>query len=481
MNRLAALLITVVSLLVPAAASAHPLGNFTVNQYARVEVAPDRVGVFFVLDQAEIPTFKLVQRYDADGDGTIAGAELTAARDALVGEIAPKLRLTVDGTPAPLSRESATLAFPTGQAGLRTTRLELHLRATGAVVDARTTIGYSTTFATDRIGWREVVVARAAGAAIESASTGTVDRTNALRSYPKDLLTSPLDVTTATFVARPGDGGLGVASVKTDGNVASAKAGKDASGFAALLDSTQHLSLGVALLALLLAMGWGAIHALSPGHGKTMVAAYLAGTRGSARHAFALGATVTITHTSSVFLLGFVTLSLSQFILPEDLFPWLNLVSGLMVLSLGGFAIRDRLRRRRATGSVAAHDHSHSHDHGHAHDHGHSHAAPSDLSWRSLIALGISGGIIPCPSALVVLLSAIAIHRVAFGMLLIVAFSFGLAAVISGIGLAVLYARRLFARVPSSGRFVDALPVVSALVITVLGVVLTVRALPGIG
>ena len=216
-----------------------------------------------------------------------------------------------------------------------------------------------------------------------------------------------------------------------------------------------------------------------------------------------LGATVTITHTAGVFALGIVTLSLSQFIVPEQLYPWLNLASGVMVAGIGAFAIRDRLKRwlraahPRTTGEEAAHGHAHDHghdhathdhghdhavhDHGHDHGHGHSHEVPDELSMRSLVALGVSGGLLPCPSALVVLLSAIALHRLAFGLALIVAFSFGLASVISGIGLAVLYARKLFTRLPSDhGRIVQALPVASAVIITALGLVLTARSLPGV-
>ena len=274
--------------------------------------------------------------------------------------------------------------------------------------------------------------------------------------------------------------------------------GRDHTGgrLESLVDPSQPLTVGFVLVALLVAMGWGALHALTPGHGKTMVAAYLAGSRGTARHAFALGATVTVAHTATVFALGFVTLTLSEFILPEQLYPWLNLVSGVLVLALGLAAIRQRLGgylRGRAAARAAAHEHhhghghdhghAHSHDHGHAHDHGehgHSHAPPDQLSWRSLLALGVSGGMIPCPSALVLLLGAIALDRTAFGVVLVCAFSLGLAGVVSGIGLAVLYARRLFTRIPSSGRAIRGLPVASAAIITILGLVLTLRALPGL-
>jgi ABC-type nickel/cobalt efflux system permease component RcnA len=285
--------------------------------------------------------------------------------------------------------------------------------------------------------------------------------------------------------------------------VVATSSAKSDGGFVSLIENGGQLSLWGAIVALALAMVFGMFHALTPGHGKTMVAAYLAGTRGQARHALILGGTVTITHTAGVFALGIVTLSLSQFIVPDQLYPWLNLASGVMVVGIGAFAIRDRLRRwvrsARPRRGAAPHDHGHAHDHGHdhaapvpaahdhAHDHGHdhghghSHSAPEELSLRSLVALGVSGGMLPCPSALVVLLSAIALHRLAFGLALIVAFSFGLASVISGIGLAVLYARKLFTRLPSDhGRVVQVLPVASAVIITALGVILTARSLPGV-
>jgi ABC-type nickel/cobalt efflux system permease component RcnA len=219
---------------------------------------------------------------------------------------------------------------------------------------------------------------------------------------------------------------------------------------------------------MLAAFAWGAIHALSPGHGKTMVAAYLVGTRGTARHAVALGATVTITHTIGVFALGVVTLLLSQFILPEQLYPWLNLASGLMVVGIGATVLRKRVHSARRT----ADRHSHHH-----HDH---HSADGGLRTADLIAMGASAGLIPCPSALVVLLGAISQHQVALGLLLITMFSLGLAGTLTGLGLAVVYARRLTTRLNVSGRLVTALPAVSALVIVGAGCLLTAHAVPQI-
>jgi nickel/cobalt transporter (NicO) family protein len=221
-------------------------------------------------------------------------------------------------------------------------------------------------------------------------------------------------------------------------------------------------------------MGWGAVHALSPGHGKAMVAAYLVGTRGTPRHAVALGIAVTVTHTIGVFALGFVTLALSQYVLPEDLYPWLNLASGLLVVGIGAAVLRARIRNK---GHGHHHHGHHHHDHSHSHDH--------TVTKRSLIGMGAAAGLIPCPSALVVLLGAISQHEVALGLLLIVAFSFGLAGTLTALGLTVVYARKLIPRlsVPHSGlgaRLATALPAASAVVIVGVGCLLTVNALPGL-
>src|SRR5207244_2734857 len=201
----------------------------------------------------------------------------------------------------------------------------------------------------------------------------------------------------------------------------------------------------------------------SPGHGKTIITAYLVGRRGRPRHAALLGLIVTITHTVGVFALGIVTLMLSRFIVPEQLYPWLNLISGLLVVVIGASVLRSRWRQR-----------SHHHDHHHQH---HEH----ELSRRSLLAVGISGGLLPCPSALVVLLAAISLHRVGFGMLLVVAFSAGLALTITGIGLAAVLARGVFRRLSFEGRLLSLLPTASALVILAVGLGMTLHALPKVG
>ena len=221
-------------------------------------------------------------------------------------------------------------------------------------------------------------------------------------------------------------------------------------------------------------MFWGAAHALTPGHGKAMVAAYLVGTRGKPRHAFMLGGTVTAAHTAGVFAIGFVTLALSQFIVPEQLYPWLTLASGLLVVAVGIGVLRQRLRARHG-------DDHHHHDHDHdgttttATSHHHHHHDDDALTSKGILGVGIAAGLLPCPSALVVLLSAIALHRVGLGLALIVAFSVGLAATITAIGLVAVLARRAFGRLSLDGPVVRALPAVSAALILAVGVVITAQ------
>jgi ABC-type nickel/cobalt efflux system permease component RcnA len=230
--------------------------------------------------------------------------------------------------------------------------------------------------------------------------------------------------------------------------------------------------VGFVLVALLVAFFWGAAHAFSPGHGKSIVAAYLVGARGTPRHAVLLGLTVTVTHTIGVFALGLVTLSLSQLIVPEQLYPWLNLVSALLIVAVGLSVLRWRYREWHHS---RAHEHGHAHHH--HHHHGHDHPDPA-LGLKRLLGVGISGGIIPCPTALVVLLAAISLHRVGYGLVLILAFSFGLAAAMTGIGLVAVTAKRVFRRVDFESRLVRLLPAVSALVVLGLGLAMTARALP---
>lgn len=275
-------------------------------------------------------------------------------------------------------------------------------------------------------------------------------------------------------------------------------------------------TLGGALLAIAGAFVWGALHSMSPGHGKSIVGAYLVGERATPKHALFLALVTTITHTIGVFALGVLTLVAANYIVPEQLYPWLSLVSGLMVVAIGFNLVRSRFKVAQGRRSQAHHSHQHStqghptHDHhehqgqtheqldhahqtsahpththhaahAHRHDshaHNHSHVPSEEpVTWRSLLALGISGGLVPCPAALVLLLSSIALGNVAIGLLLLVAFSFGLAGVLTGLGLLLVYAKHLFKRVPTHLRVMKVLPVASAVGITLVGLGISTRAL----
>jgi nickel/cobalt transporter (NicO) family protein len=453
-----ALAITVVMLVGAFAtgeASAHPLGNFSVNHMTEVKVSRDRVEALYILDQAEVPTFQ---------ERALSPNEVLARKRA---EVERGLRLEVDGRAVALRpRGAARIEFPGGQGGLKVTRVEVPLVA--RISDPRRVVLRDDTFE-GRPGWKAIVAAPGTGTAVRSTAPSG-DPTDGLRRYPQNTLSSPADQRSATFAVRPGGGTLQAPEGPGAGATTTTSRGSD--GLTGVFSDAAS-GEGVLLLLLLAAFGWGALHALSPGHGKAMVAAYLIGTRGTARHAVGLGATVTITHTIGVFALGLVTLLLSQYILPEDLFPWLTLVSGLLVVVVGIGVLRSRVRAGRARRA-----HKHAHHHGHDHDHGHHHHPPDRVTWKGLIAMGAAAGLIPCPSALVVLLGAIAQHQVALGLLLIVAFSAGLAMTLTALGLAVVFGRRALSRVSVPAGVTTALPALSAVVIVGVGFVLAAQAVP---
>lgn len=477
---------------------AHPLGNFTINHFARIEVEQDRVHVHYIVDMAEIPTFQELQEIDTNGDGTKSDAEFSdyAARSA--AQYAKGLLLTVDGALIALQTVGQKVTTPQGSGGLQTLRIECDL--TGAIAAAPEAgparhLRFEDTNNHNRIGWREIVVVPTNGVSVFDSTAFGNGVTDELKAYPQDMLTAPLDERVAELSFTRAGIPAGATALRTrDGRPVSAAHDR----FAELI-AVPDITPVVALLGLLVAAGLGALHAFSPGHGKTVVGAYLVGSRGTARHAAFLGLTVTITHTLGVFALGVVTLFASQYILPERLFPILSLVSGGIVVAIGLSLFVRRLRAASGFSTDAHHGHDHSHgehthdhvhvDHSHhegelTHSHGgkvHSHLPPgadgSAVTWRNLLALGVSGGLLPCPSALVVLLSAISLHRVGYGMFLVVAFSAGLACTLTAIGLAFVYAGRWMKRPLGNGRLVRILPAASALVVTCVGLAICYEAL----
>ncbi len=464
--------------MLPTRAGAHPLGNFTVSHYAGFTVASEGVRLRYVLDHAEIPAFQERQGIDTNHDGRVSAAEEAGYLKAKSATLLRGLSLQLDGRPLPLKVSGQRLAWAPGAGGLQTLRLEMQALAPAARLGKGWhAIRYQDRNLPARAGWKEIVVQPRAGGAVADSSASSVDRSRALAAYPADQLSSPPQDLTAQFRFAMTDGALARGSVGPDsaaGHGASRSLRPASSPRDDLFTRLIHRrSFPIAFLplALLIAFGLGCLHALSPGHGKTVVGAYLVGSRGTAWHAVLLGVTVTASHTIGVFILGLVVLYASRWIVPERLYPWLGFASGAAITAIGLGLFVSRLRGME--------DHQHAPGLRHRHVSRDSEYPPARTTDRltALLLLGISGGIVPCPSALVVLLSAISLRRVGLGLGLIVAFSAGLALVLVGIGLLMVYGGRLMERLPWDGGLLRRLPVVSAAVVCMLGAAVALQSL----
>ncbi len=457
--------------LVPGLAWAHPLGNFTINAYGGLVVRPSAIVVDFVLDMAEIPTYQERTKIDRNTDGALDAGETQAYRESKCAAMRNNLSLAVDGHPATLRVTDATLEFLPGAAGLTTLRLTCLLDATIGPSTAPRTVTYEDATFPGRLGWHEITAVGDRTTLVKS-SVPTASSSNRLRSYPKGVL--PLGVRTATLNVRPG-GPVLTAPIgeRAIGEATTAPERAGGGGLLADLAGRQNLSLAIVSLILLVAFGAGALHALGPGHGKSMIGAYLVGSGGSIRQAAVVGAAVSLMHTASVLALGLIVVSAERFLPPEKVYPWLGLGSGLIALTLGASLLVSRLHRLDA-----GHGHSHGHEEGHTHGgYGHEHPVPeATLSRKGLIALAVAGGVLPSPSALVVLLISISLGRTVFGLVVIGAFSIGLAASLVGVGALALGARELASRY-LSGKLWRLAPFGSAAAIAIVGAALTIKGI----
>ncbi len=489
------LLLYGVSCMAPPVSLAHPLGNFSISRYAGLRIGQSVLELRYLIDMAEIPTFLEIQE---SGMVPEAGhASVREYRDRQTAVLQAGLRVEVNGQPLTLQGVRSEIVFPPGAGDLPTLKLGIVYRASleALCLDAPCHLHYRDTNFPGRLGWQEIIATVEPGLTLIQSSVPTLDRSRALTEYPPELLDTPPQVLEAEIRFRqealPSVAtSTGTRQPETDRMLGTGPLPTPPRSAFTDLVTTRQLSFGTVCLALAVAVGLGAFHALEPGHGKTVVAAYLVGTRGTPRHAFYLGLIVTATHTAGVYLLGVITLSLSHYIIPERLYPWLGGISGVIITVLGC-----RLLLQRYAHALHAHGHMHhdAHAHHHATSHVHeitSHAHPplheeahpqplmETISPRALLALGMTGGMVPCPAALVVLLSAVAMHRVGFGLLLIVAFSVGLASVLIIIGLLMVSARQVLAHFQQEGRLITHwLPFVSAAVITVFGVIIIVQTL----
>src|SRR5262245_6934574 len=524
--------------LIPDTSPAHPLGNFSISHYTGIQIAQDSIELRYVLDMAEIPTFQELQD---------TGLTPEVEHPRVQGYLAQKtevlktgLLLEVNGQSLTLQVVSSEILFPPGAGGLPTLKLGVVYRTPldPAQADTMYSLHYRDGNFPGRAGWQEIIARTSSDITLIRSSVPDTDRSRALTDYPTNLLNSPPQVLEAQMLFRqvtlhtvvaangapasftlPFPPGSGVSPQPLPPPALSLQANQQATPRNAFTElvTTPQLSLGIICLALAGAVGLGAFHALEPGHGKTVVAAYLVGTRGTARHALSLGLIVTATHTAGVYLLGIVTLYASRYVVPERLYPWLGVLSGLIIAGMGcvlflrRYAGGETMHTHGHThghGHLHAHSHTHVHTYGHAHGHAHTHnhshhhgqvpeQAPGQahgvhhhhhrqpeetVTFRELLALGITGGIVPCPAALVVLLSAVALQRIGFGLLLIIAFSVGLAAVLIAIGLLMVYARRFMSRFQGEGLLITRwLPLTSAATITVLGMAMVMQALVAAG
>jgi len=508
-------------LLLPAGTAwAHPLGNFSVNTADRLVVTEDGMQVTHVVDLAEIPSVQLAQARsgaDTDGDGELSEPELTAHAERECGRVGPLLDVEVDGSPAPLTVVSSSGSTREGSAGLPTTRIECSYD-TG--VRPRSSVRFDDPVARERNGWREVTAGSLCGA-LRGSGVPEDSPSELLTDYPEDLLQSPTDVTTASFQvdgdascsAAEGSAGVGADEVAPRGLDRLSRT------FADFLNR-KDLTVPFAVVSLGAAVVFGVLHALAPGHGKTVMAAYLVGQRGTRRQAVHLGAVVTFTHTASVLLLGLL-LSLGALAAPELVVPITEVLSGVLLALVGGYLVVLAVRRRRG-GGHDHHQHGHDHDHHdhHDHDHGHPHPHPhgltgaasparadgglvvaarplehshggrththaplpdGPLSWKMLVSMGVAGGLVPSPSALLVLLGATALGRAWFGVLLVVAYGVGMAVTLTVAGLLLLRAQAVLDRRGWSfgrgRRLVALLPLLTAGIVLVLGLLLVLRGL----
>jgi len=549
-------------------ASAHPLGNFTVNHYDGLRLYTDHVTDNGVEDVAEIPTLQRQGLIDTDGNGRLSDAERAAYAGRQCQAMARAVSVVVGGRRVVFAVTSSSYVERPGAIHLSAARLECDL--SGPIrVSGRTGVQVDSSWDGAGVGWHEVT-AVGDGVALDRSPFQASSISRELRSYPNNLLSSPLDVRSGSFDVTPGAGSSTYQAARhlpVAGFLV-----RKLNGLATAFNDTvgaKHLTLGVGLLAIVLSVLLGAGHAFLPGHGKTIMAAYLVGRRGRLRDVVTVGATVTITHTAGVLLLGLAISTTSAFA-PTAAEQYLGVVSGLIVALVGVGLLVSALRRRRTPGVAGAlrgaphvgevvqelhldaadavpagavlraegggdvavlapahphehprpHPHPHPHNHGAsdaghdhaahdhaaddhaAHDHGaHDHGAgshthgfgrrhshtPSEggFSRGGLVGLGVAGGLVPSPSALLVLLAATALGRTVFGVVLVLGYGLGMAGALSAAGLLLVKLRGRLDRYADSprlaraDRLLAALPVLTALLVLAVGSGLVLRALGG--
>ncbi len=422
--------------LFPAVAYAHPADQYLQSAYLTLDA--EKITVELDLTAGPLIAGGLLAQIDTSKDGEIGQEE--ASQYAAV--VLNHLSLSVNDRPLPLVQTS--LEYPTAQAftaGLGTFKL-FAVAAFHSGSDASNYLAFLNTHHPEISAYQvNIFTARAA-----SISLGAPIRDALQRGIEIDYRI-----------------GLNFASPTVVAPITSQAA--EQPQIIAYLSAPTLPPLAL-LAALGLAILLGALHALTPGHGKTLMAAYLVGSRGTERHAVALGLVITVSHTASVLAIGMLALIASQSVVPGELLPTLEAVSGLLVVALG---LRLVWQRWQSVRTYAPHSHTHGTP---------DLTSANRLRWLDLFGMGISGGIIPCPEALGILIVAVGLNRIGIGLTLIIAFSAGLAAVLVGIGLILVRSRSLTRRLNwTNGRAGRWLPLLSALLVTTLGVGIVTRGI----
>lgn len=545
-------ILILLSLILPILASAHTFTGMGVDHWTQVKIFEDRVIIIYSTLLTEFAALTDMKTMNLDGDSEISKEEEELFVTEMMETLKTLLTLEVDDQEVELSWRIISYTPRAGQ-------YEFTASLDQLPPGEHKIVFYDWTF-TDIPGSMKTSLVEVGRVKVLDTSLWKMDKDETSRTSRKKSSSDLKRMLIATYlsgeealqqlgnlpqdrlnverlVASVGDASLSDASGK-DRESQYAFGGSGISEQLKNMIKSPQLGIGFIIIALITSFVLGALHALTPGHGKTVVAAYLVGSKGRVIDAVILGSVVTFTHTSSVILLGLITLYASQYILPQDLFPWLGFFSGLLITSMGIWLFLRRIKSPLGHEHTHDHNHEHSHVHGffdpihshtldrsdpynheyhdhpydqthehdehtheyHDHEHHHdpdpkntSHGRPgiapkkskfwslsrrkSDVSFWSLLSLGISGGIVPCPDALIVLLISMALNHIAFGLVILVAFSFGLASVLIAIGILMVLAKPLLDRYTGQGAFMRRLPVVSACVVTILGFIIAVKAL----
>lgn len=452
---------------------AHPLGNFTTNVHLGLDMGADRLDLLLVVDMAEIPTFREMSVVDTSEDGEVSPGEMDsyAATRCVSGGRDVDVRAD---THLSLRPKTASLSFPPGEAGLETMRLECTYEAT--LEEGYETISIDNRVHDNRIGWSEIVVT-ASGLTIDT-DLPEISPSQTLTSYPEG---DPLQVRQGEITVT-GKGEATSETTPTD------QARPTDEGLVARLSG---LAAATGPIALIAAVGLGVLHAMAPGHGKTLMAAYLVGREGKPRQALVLGLSVAFAHTIGVAVLGLATLFAAETFHPESLYPWLSGASAGIVTIIGLTMLFRAFTRGPRHHRDHGHDHRHGHDHehdpeygpGHDHDPGNQHdighrqrLGTKQEGWRSMATLGLAGGMVPSASALILLLAGIGSGRPGFGLLLVACFGLGMSLALVGTGLAVVGMYRLSGRMMVSRavrqRWQHLVPRLAGLAVTGVGLAL---------